>query len=128
MFKKILFSLGLLLLSSTLYAQSTTNREYTTFASESITVAAASIGFTSATINPVGSAFRARLASFVVECASTTPCPIRVLSTGTAPTTTVGYLLNQGDTVRVYGFDDINNFRAIRTGANSAVIQPQYSR
>lgn len=108
-------------------AQTATNRVYVTFDTESITVSTVAIGFTATKIVPVGTA-RAGLASFVVECASTTPCPVRILTTGTSPTSTVGTPLNQGDIVSVYGYDDISHFKAIRSGANDAVIQPQYSR
>lgn len=120
--------LTVLALAGEAAAQSNTNREYTTFATESITVAGTAIGFTAATIAPVGAAYRARLATFVVECSASSPCPIRVLTTGSNPTSTVGLKLNEGDSIAVYGYDDISNFKAIRTGANSAIIQPLYSR
>jgi hypothetical protein len=128
--KSILLALALALIPIQSPAQSSTARVYVTFATESITVAGTALGFTAATIAPVGGSFRAGLVTFVVECASASPCPIRILTTTpvTAPTASVGIKLNEGDIVSIYGFDDISSFRAIRTTANSAVIQPQYSR
>ena len=46
---------------------------------------------------------------------------------GTAPTTTVGHLLNPGDTLKLDSLADITAFRAIRTGATSGVIKVTYS-
>lgn len=121
-------SLLLCLLTTNAGAQSTA-RVYVTFDTESITVAGTAIGFTASKIAPAGTTARAGLATFVVECSSSTPCPVRITTvTATPPTSSVGLLLNQGDIVTVYGYDDISAFKAIRTTANSAVIQPQYSR
>ena len=46
---------------------------------------------------------------------------------GTAPTTTVGHLLNHGDTLELDSLADITAFRAIRTGSVSGVIKVTYS-
>lgn len=46
---------------------------------------------------------------------------------GTAPTTTVGHLLNVGDILKLDTAADLASFRAIRTGATSGVIQCTYS-
>lgn len=42
---------------------------------------------------------------------------------GTAPTSTVGHILESGQTVEIVGYDDILNFRIIRTGATSGTIR-----
>ena len=46
---------------------------------------------------------------------------------GTAPTTTVGHLLNPGDILELDSLSDITAFRAIRTGSVSGVIKVTYS-
>lgn len=90
---------------------------YITF--EQITVAAASIGLTTTKILPdgVGSGRQATLASCRLETAE-----IRFTTDGTVPTTTVGTLLEIGETVVITGFDSLTKFRAIRTGATSGQL------
>ena len=51
---------------------------------------------------------------------------IRFTLDGTAPTTTVGHLLNAGDVLELDSNADIVSFRAIRTGATSATIHVTY--
>lgn len=109
-------------------AQSNTTRYYTAYDTETITVAGTAIGFTASKVVPSGAAYRAELVTFTVECVSTTPCPIRFEATSTTPTSTVGTLLGEGDVIRLYNYDNITLFKAIRTGANSASIQPIYWR
>lgn len=43
----------------------------------------------------------------------------------TAPTTTVGRILNPGDTLRL-AITDFSKFKAIRTGATSGTLQGDY--
>jgi len=43
-----------------------------------------------------------------------------------APTTTVGHLLSDGDTLTLYGTQNIKNFLAIRTGETSGVLKVTY--
>ena len=52
---------------------------------------------------------------------------IRFTVDGTAPTTTVGHVLNAGDILELDSLEDMKSFRAIRTGATSAVIHVTYS-
>lgn len=52
---------------------------------------------------------------------------IRFTIDGTAPTTTVGHLLNIGDILELDSAEDIAAFRAIRTGTASATIHCTYS-
>lgn len=53
--------------------------------------------------------------------------PIRVRLDGTAPTATVGHLLNAGDSLELDTASNIANFKAIRTTAVSAIIDCTYS-
>lgn len=50
---------------------------------------------------------------------------IRFTVDGTPPTTTVGRILNPGDTLRL-STDDWTKFKAIRTGASSGSLQGDY--
>lgn len=53
---------------------------------------------------------------------------IRYTLDGTAPTTTVGHLLEIGDTLTIQGRDNIVNFRAIRTGGTSGTLMITFFR
>jgi hypothetical protein len=113
--KKIIISAiicSFLAISSLVYA-----RAYNT---ESITVSSVAIGFTSATISPERRTKPIK-AVFIVETAQ-----IRFTVDGSTPTTTVGFLAEIGDIVTINGEGDIKNFKAIRTGASDATIQPIY--
>jgi hypothetical protein len=52
--------------------------------------------------------------------------PMRFTLDGTAPTTTVGHLLNPGDSLVVSGIGNLKRFKAIRTGAASATVAVTY--
>src|SRR3990167_2070747 len=41
---------------------------------------------------------------------------------GTAPTSTSGFILSPLDTVRIKGYSNLNNFKAIRVSATSAKL------
>ena len=103
-----------------------------TFAQQSdrvyVAVSTAAVGFTQATIEPSGSAYRAELASFRVECASTSPCPVRLRYTGSAATSALGYELDDGDSRTLKGWDNIDNASWIRSGSNDAVIDVIFHR
>lgn len=125
--KTLLLSLTFIFLATTQApAQNSTTRVYVTYDSETITVAGTAIGFTSAKITPAA-AYRAELATLTLECA-VSPCSVRILTTGTAPTASVGLKLAEGDSAKIYGYDDILNFKAIRVTANSGTVNVQYSR
>lgn len=89
---------------------------------ETVTVGATSIGFTNATIVETAGHPAATIATCRLETAE-----IRVRYDGTAPTATVGMLLEVGDTMTVTGSDVLRNFRAIRTTAVSGVLDCHYS-
>ena len=90
------------------------------YASEKITIADSVIGFTAATVKN-GRVNKAYNAFFVVETAQ-----FRYTTDGSLPTTTVGLLAEVGDSITLIGETDVNQFKAIRTGATSAVIQPHF--
>ena len=86
---------------------------------ESITVdnTAGGVALTAATI--VGS----NIALLTIEDA-----PMRYTVNGTAPTTTVGHLVQPGDVIKLGSEDEMRKFRAIRTGGVSAVIKASYGQ
>lgn len=88
---------------------------------EQVTVANSAIGFTATKITPTGGPM-ATQASCRLETAE-----IRYTVDLTAPTTTVGTLLEPGDTLVLSGHDVLANFKAIRTGATSGVLDCTYS-
>ena len=60
-----------------------------------------------------------------IQC-ETAQC--RYFYDGSTPTSTSGFLLNPYDTVRIKGYSNLNNFKAIRTGATSAKLTVCYER
>jgi hypothetical protein len=88
---------------------------------EQVTVANSSIGLTAATINQGNGHMQANKAVCRLETAQ-----IRYRLDGTAPTTTVGTPLEIGDVLTITGNDLLNNFRAIRTGGTSGVLNCHY--
>jgi len=107
---------------------------YVAFATEQITVAGTAIGFTAATIQPVGGSFRANLATCSAECATTAACPFRYNSVPlVTPTASVGLIINintltEQTNFAVYGWDNITSFKAIRSTANSVTLSCIYYR
>jgi hypothetical protein len=90
---------------------------------EQITVdnTAGGVAMTTTKITPVGQP-QAQYASCRLETAE-----IRYTIDGTVPTTTVGTLLEIGDTLPIAGHDRLFKFRAIRTGAVSGVLDCTYT-
>lgn len=60
--------------------------------------------------------------TFRVRCASSTPCSLFARWDGTAPTSSTGYPLDENDVLVLDGAINIKQFRAIRSGANDAVL------
>lgn len=90
---------------------------------ETITVSSSSIGFTAATIKTFregGTARRAVRALLTVEGDK-----IRFRMDGSAPTSTVGHILEVGDNFVVEGDQNIENFRMIRA-TTDATVQVSY--
>ena len=94
------------------------------FGFETITVAAAAggIGPTLATINPATKGYACR-GVFTVETAQ-----IRYRYDGTAPSSTVGHILNAGDVLELEGIINLQNLLFIRTTGSSATVQATYER
>lgn len=95
------------------------------YANESLAVSTAAVGFTLLTHSPANAPYPVALASFVVE-----GCAVRVWTTGSTPTATVGKKLNIGDSAVVYGKPAVTKFRAIRDTACAvdATLQTEFSR
>lgn len=53
---------------------------------------------------------------------------IRFTLDTTAPTTTVGWLLEVGETLELHGRYELANFKAIRTGGTSGTLEVEYWR
>ena len=97
-------------------------QQFTYTAQEQITVAGTAIGFTAATINVGDGHAQANTATCRNETAQ-----IRVTVDGTTPTSTVGTLVEIGDTFQVSSNNAMNLFRAIRTGGTSGKLTCNYS-
>ena len=85
---------------------------------------AAGIPFTAATYKPTSGDFKgmpAQIAKCNVETAD-----IRYRQDGTAPTSTVGRMAYETTEFYIQGSQNIKNFKAIRTGANSATLDVEY--
>lgn len=90
---------------------------------------AGGVGFTASKVTPVGQAYRAQAVFVTVSCASSAPCDINYTYDGaTTVTTTVGQTLSTGMSFTLFGYQNIVNFKAIRTGSNSAVLKVVYTR
>ena len=87
------------------------------FAFEALAVAGTAVGFTAATIAG------ARMATVKVEGAQ-----VRYRTDGTAPTATVGTILDVGDSLIVWGSADVQAILFIRTGGVSATLASEFSR
>src|SRR6266487_2442220 len=92
-----------------------------TFAFEQVSVTNVAVGFTAATFNAVGNV--AICATVNVEGAQ-----VRYRIDGTAPTATVGAILEAGDELIVWGTMDINSIQFIRTGGVSATLNVHYAK
>jgi hypothetical protein len=47
---------------------------------------------------------------------------------GTAPTGTVGHLLNAGDTISIIGYENLKHFKAILSGATTGTLSITYEK
>ena len=97
--------------------------EPTGFAHESVTIdaTAGGIALTSGTYNPTND-IGARRALLSLETAQ-----IRYTTDSTAPTATVGHIMEVGDVVAITG-PDIAKWRGFRTGATSGTLKATYER
>lgn len=83
---------------------------------ESITVADTAIGLTSTNLD-----WTKTTAFCTVETSQ-----IRFLYDGTTPTASVGHVANVGDAINLESYEELRNFKAIRTGAASGVLRCSY--
>lgn len=89
------------------------------YAYEAITVADTAIGITEALIAKASSMYGRDPVRAIVTVET---AQIRFRDDGGTPQSTVGHLLNIGDSITING-PDLRNFRAIRTGSDSASIK-----
>lgn len=84
---------------------------------EAVTFSDTATGFTAATIRPDGG-------PIMQSCAGKLESgQIRYRYDGTAPSATVGTLVDMGDIVTIHGLAYLSQFKGIRTGATSGVVQ-----
>jgi len=86
---------------------------------ESLTVSDTAKALTSSKYNP--STRSAAVAFITVEDAQ-----IRFRYDGTDPTSSEGHIADVGDVIKIEGYDNIVNFRAIRTGESDATLRVTY--
>lgn len=98
---------------------------YTAYAYEGLAVdnTAGGVGWSTALLNqPAQNGRTLGRVLFRVRCASSSPCSIFARWDGTAPTASTGYPLDEDDVFELDGAINIKRFRAIRSGANDAVL------
>ena len=90
---------------------------------EQISAGATAIGFTESNYNKAmnGVKMKANSAILTVEVAQ-----VRFRIDGTAPTASIGHVLNANDAYSLLTFEQISNFKAIRTGATNALLTITY--
>jgi hypothetical protein len=91
------------------------------FAKEILVVSDTAVGFTASKFAPKAGA-EATYALVTVE-----DDDIRYWLDGSAPTSSLGHLVPDGNTFEIHGPDNIRNFRAIRTNTD-ATLQVSYFR
>jgi len=97
--------------------------ELNAFAFETLTIAGSATTCTSATYQPASGPPASRAILGPLEAGQ-----IRWRADGTAPTASVGHLMEVGDPLILEGLVTINKFQAIRTGAVSGSLPVTYER
>lgn len=134
--KKLFISLSLIAFffapSITLTAQTqTTTRFFVAYDYGNVTIdnTAGGVPFPSTDLSWTSEPLNtAQLVSFTIDCSAGTTCPIRFTVDGTAPTTSVGMRADYQQTIQIYNRVNLVNFRAIREGATSAILNVTYWR
>lgn len=109
-------ALSYLIFVTALVAPLAAQTNLVTFENVTIDNTSAGIGFTASTITPPG-------APIMTVCkGKLETAQIRYRYDGTAPTTTVGAIVDIGDMVTITGYAYLQAFRAIRTGSSSGTI------
>lgn len=107
-----------LVLAGLLWASPALAQVDTTY--ESIAVTNTAVGLAAATYQPASAPLQMVFCVGRLEVAE-----VRYRMDGTAPTATEGILLEVGEIVTLVGAGDLSRFKAIRTGATSAVLKVQ---
>ncbi len=98
-----------------------TNYEYDPFDGEALSVGASAVGVTSATAFPSGNGAQGAVGD--VQGSG-----IRFRIDGTAPTATVGYTADPGDTIYLESPNEVINFSAIRKDGVDATVHFTFYR
>ena len=91
------------------------------FGYESVTVSTTSVALTSTTYGNAAANTFANYAMIQVET-----YPVRFRLDGTAPTASVGHLLNPGDLLELESESEIRGFHAISSTGSSATLRVHY--
>lgn len=118
--RRLILLAAVLALSVTAHAQQSSQLQAIGW--EVITVAASSVGFTAATLNPDGAGPATRCYGRLETG------EIRFRIDGGAPTSSVGLLLEIGEQITIDGPANLSRFRAIRTGGTSGSLSFVCSR
>jgi len=105
-----------------------TNAIRAAFDSEKITVIGTAVTLTASKINPNPSDSVPALTQASMAACSLETGDIRVLTTGTAPTSTTGfYVISPGNFI-IYGYTNLSAFQAIRVTSTSGILNCTYYR
>ena len=109
------------------------NGPYIAYEYEAVTVATVSIGLDAAKLQKArttndsigGTSYTATTKA--IECYMTLEtAQIRWTCDGTTPTTTVGHLMEVGESITLHGHQNLSKFRSIRTGGTSGSLRVSY--
>lgn len=131
--KKFLLVLSIFLISFTSTEAQTpqlTVQYRTAFAWEAVTVtgAAGGVGFTAATFNPTVTDMPSQYSRAELAVVNCNGADIRYRVDGGTVTSSNGMLVRDGDWILIYGYTNINAFRAIRTASTSVTCDATYYR
>lgn len=115
-FASAVFAFAILVSSSTAYADSRDN-PFQAFDFEALTVSTAAVGLTTSKFSLTEISSVTRRVMCFVESAN-----VRMRLDGTAPTSLVGHILKDGDTIILGSYSDIANARWIRDDSTDATL------
>jgi hypothetical protein len=123
--KYLIIFLFLFFLVTPLAAQNSTTRFFVAYDYANLTVDNTVGGVPLGSAELAGS--KAQSVTFTVVCnGGGVTCPFRFTIDTTAPTTSVGLWADYGASVTIYSNTNLRNFRAIRQGATSAILNVTY--
>ncbi len=127
--RRLISLLTFLLVCSPVFAQQNTTRFFVAYGDENLTVSSTAVAFTSTEILDANNSInRAAMVSFKISCATLVPRPVVLRYEGTDADTSNGHPFDEGDSARLYGYDNISNASWIRTGSNDATVYVTYHR